>query len=236
MIIPSYLYRRDEDVFDCNAKAMELMSKCMQPRFAEDVFRIRTRDDLDSFMRVCGLRLSRCETKSGKQGHDNRGLYPTRLARIKPKRTSRTVDDEQRGEQDYMIDKVLREKRGRKRANKYIDYSAKYREQRQLAEDTARYGGATGKRPSRMRKRGAALALENALDDHLPPKKRRRVLCKSDPAPHLGDALATPIVTHRAAILDPDKFGQLLRDIDQFTGTPLVRIRFSTAVLVVLDD
>lgn len=49
-------------------------------------------------------------------------------------------------------------------------------------------------------------------------------LCKSDPAAHLGDALATPIVTHRAAILDPDKFGQLLRDIDEFTGTPLVRI------------
>lgn len=44
-------------------------------------------------------------------------------------------------------------------------------------------------------------------------------LCKSDPAAHLGDALATPIVTHRAAILNPDKFGQLLRDIDAYTGT-----------------
>lgn len=49
-------------------------------------------------------------------------------------------------------------------------------------------------------------------------------LCKSDPAAHLGDALATPIVTHRAAILDPYRFGELLRDIDEFTGTPLVRI------------
>lgn len=49
-------------------------------------------------------------------------------------------------------------------------------------------------------------------------------LCKSDPAAHLGDALATPIVTHRAAILNPDKFGQLLRAIDAYTGTPLVRI------------
>ncbi|QCB37832.1 site-specific integrase [Sphingobium sp. PAMC28499] len=49
-------------------------------------------------------------------------------------------------------------------------------------------------------------------------------LCKSDPAALLGDALMSPIVTHRAAILDPRKLGALLRAIDDYGGSESVKI------------
>ena len=42
--------------------------------------------------------------------------------------------------------------------------------------------------------------------------------CKHDVAAPLVKALTTPKVTHRAAILDPVKFGGLLRSIDAFDG------------------
>ncbi len=49
-------------------------------------------------------------------------------------------------------------------------------------------------------------------------------LCKSDPAALLGDALMSPIVTHRAAVLDPAQLGELLRAIDDYGGTEAVKI------------
>jgi integrase len=41
-----------------------------------------------------------------------------------------------------------------------------------------------------------------------------------DPTPVLRGAISPPKVTHRAAILDPKKFGGLLRGIDAFDGQP----------------
>ena len=41
-----------------------------------------------------------------------------------------------------------------------------------------------------------------------------------DPTPVLRGAISPPKVTHRAAILDPKKFGGLLRGIDSFDGQP----------------
>ena len=49
-------------------------------------------------------------------------------------------------------------------------------------------------------------------------------LCKTDPAALLGDALSTPIVKHHAAILEPDKLGEFLRVIDNYGGSPIVRV------------
>ena len=49
-------------------------------------------------------------------------------------------------------------------------------------------------------------------------------LCKTDPAALLGDALSAPIVKHHAAILEPEKLGQLLRDIENYGGSPIVKI------------
>lgn len=49
-------------------------------------------------------------------------------------------------------------------------------------------------------------------------------LCETDPAALLAGALAAPIVTHRAAIVDPVKLGQFLRDIDAYGGLPEVKI------------
>lgn len=47
--------------------------------------------------------------------------------------------------------------------------------------------------------------------------------CKSDPAALLKGALIAPKVTHHAAILEPDAFGRLLRAIDGYDGSPIVR-------------
>lgn len=49
-------------------------------------------------------------------------------------------------------------------------------------------------------------------------------LCKHDPAALLGDALATPKVTHHAAVLEPCKLGEVLRTIDGYGGGAIVKI------------
>ena len=49
-------------------------------------------------------------------------------------------------------------------------------------------------------------------------------MCKNDPAALLGDALATPQVTHHAAILDPKKLGEVLSVIDDYTGGVIVKV------------
>jgi len=49
-------------------------------------------------------------------------------------------------------------------------------------------------------------------------------LCKHDPAAMLGGALATPIVTHHAAVLEPHQLGEVLRSIDDYAGSIVVKI------------
>jgi integrase len=49
-------------------------------------------------------------------------------------------------------------------------------------------------------------------------------LCKTDPAALIGDALMSPIVKHRAAILDPAGLRELLRAIDEYGGGAIVKI------------
>lgn len=58
--------------------------------------------------------------------------------------------------------------------------------------------------------------------------------CKHDVAAPLVKALTTPKVTHRAAILDPVKVGQLLRAIDGFEGhiTTKLALRLAPHVFV----
>ena len=48
--------------------------------------------------------------------------------------------------------------------------------------------------------------------------------CKTDPAHLLSGALATPIVKHHAAILEPELLGHFLRAIDEFSGGPVVKL------------
>ena len=45
---------------------------------------------------------------------------------------------------------------------------------------------------------------------------------ESNPARDLKDALRKPMVQHFAAITDPKRFGELLRAIDSYRGTPVV--------------
>ncbi len=45
----------------------------------------------------------------------------------------------------------------------------------------------------------------------------------SDPTPALRGALQAPITTHHAAIIDPTEFAALLRDIESYRGSPVVR-------------
>lgn len=47
---------------------------------------------------------------------------------------------------------------------------------------------------------------------------------ENDPTTALRGALTTPTVTHRAAIIEPSKFGGLLRAIDDYEGSPEVRL------------
>lgn len=42
--------------------------------------------------------------------------------------------------------------------------------------------------------------------------------CKRDPTSDLRGALETPQVKHHAALIEPDKVGELLRDIDHYSG------------------
>lgn len=49
-------------------------------------------------------------------------------------------------------------------------------------------------------------------------------VCKHDPAAMLGGVLATPIVTHHAAVLEPHQVGEVLRSIDEYAGSIVVKI------------
>lgn len=48
-------------------------------------------------------------------------------------------------------------------------------------------------------------------------------LAQGDPVPSLRGAFKAAPVRHMPAILDPVRLGQLLRDIDAYTGQPAVR-------------
>ncbi|WP_150293094.1 tyrosine-type recombinase/integrase [Sphingobium estronivorans] len=52
---------------------------------------------------------------------------------------------------------------------------------------------------------------------------------KADPAAMLGGALIAPKVKHHAAILDPAKLGELLRNIDEYEGAPITRLAMQIA-------
>ncbi len=52
---------------------------------------------------------------------------------------------------------------------------------------------------------------------------------QSDPAAMLGGALIAPKVKHHAAILDPAKLGELLRNIDEYEGAPITRLAMQIA-------
>lgn len=58
--------------------------------------------------------------------------------------------------------------------------------------------------------------------------------CESDPTRDLKGAVMLPVAEHRAAITDPAKFGELLRAIDAYQGTPVVRAALALAPLVFL--
>lgn len=55
-----------------------------------------------------------------------------------------------------------------------------------------------------------------------------------DPTSVLRGALATPKVTHHAAILDPEGVGELLRSIDAYTGNAITRIACQIAPHVMM--
>ncbi len=57
---------------------------------------------------------------------------------------------------------------------------------------------------------------------------------ESDPAALLAGQLITPKVKHRAAIVDPVKVGQLLRDIDSYDGAPITRLALQIAAHVMV--
>lgn len=54
-------------------------------------------------------------------------------------------------------------------------------------------------------------------------------LCKSDPTAILQGALITPKARHYAAILEPEKLGQLLRAIDDFECYPVTKLALKIA-------
>lgn len=56
--------------------------------------------------------------------------------------------------------------------------------------------------------------------------------CESDPTRDLKGAVVLPVVKHRAAVTDPGKLGELLRAIDAYQGTPVVRAALALAPLV----
>lgn len=58
--------------------------------------------------------------------------------------------------------------------------------------------------------------------------------CESDPTRDLKGAVKLPLPEHRAAILEPAKVGELLRAIDGYHGTPVVRAALKLAPLVFL--
>lgn len=58
--------------------------------------------------------------------------------------------------------------------------------------------------------------------------------CESDPTRDLKGAVVLPVPAHRAAVTDPAKLGELLRAIDGYHGTPVVRAALALAPLVFL--
>jgi integrase len=56
--------------------------------------------------------------------------------------------------------------------------------------------------------------------------------CESDPTRDLKGAVVLPVAKHRAAVTDPGKLGELLRAIDAYQGTPVVRAALALAPLV----
>jgi len=52
---------------------------------------------------------------------------------------------------------------------------------------------------------------------------------ENDPAAMLAGQLIAPKVKHHAAILEPRKFGELLRSIDAFEGAPITRLALQVA-------
>ena len=58
--------------------------------------------------------------------------------------------------------------------------------------------------------------------------------CESDPTRDLKGAIVLPVAQHRAAVTDPLKLGELLRAIDAYRGTPVVRAALALAPLVFL--
>ena len=59
-------------------------------------------------------------------------------------------------------------------------------------------------------------------------------LCESDPTRDLQGAVVMPESKHRAAVTDPAKLGQLLRAIESYQGTPVVRAALTLAPMVFL--
>ncbi|WP_436718580.1 tyrosine-type recombinase/integrase, partial [Escherichia coli] len=57
---------------------------------------------------------------------------------------------------------------------------------------------------------------------------------KADPAALLQGALISPKVKHHAAILEPQRFGEFLRAIAQYPGSPLTRLAMQLAPHVML--
>lgn len=62
----------------------------------------------------------------------------------------------------------------------------------------------------------------------------QRGYCESDPTRDLKGAVVLPVAQHRAAVTDPAKLGELLRAIDAYQGTPVVRAALALAPLVFL--
>jgi integrase len=58
--------------------------------------------------------------------------------------------------------------------------------------------------------------------------------CESDPTRDLKGAVVLPESKHRAAVTDPVKLGELLRAIESYQGTPVVRAALKLAPLVFL--
>lgn len=58
--------------------------------------------------------------------------------------------------------------------------------------------------------------------------------CTSDPTRDLKGAIVIPPQEHRAAVTDPAKLGEMLRAIDGYQGTPVVRAALALAPLVFL--
>lgn len=57
-------------------------------------------------------------------------------------------------------------------------------------------------------------------------------LCEYDPAKAVSKQIPPQNVTHRAAIIDPSSVGKLLRDIDNYDGTLIVKCAFKISPLV----